>query len=242
MKCLLAAGIRPTVLLTLNRHNLHALDETVHFCRRAGAGGVAVSMLSPMGRGADCYAEFSLDAAEWGEAVRTIRTLQAAYPGFIQAGFCRWSRYPTALEAVRSHGAAAAGAPRTFLPCDAAKTFCAITHDGWVIPCNKFPTYRCGNLRTEKLERIWQSGAMDRIRRLAEQPVAEAGTCAACKYNPVCSGGCRAEAYMAFQSLTAPDPACAVLRDAAVHTIAPQRAPLGARDLARHVPASENTH
>ncbi len=219
IRALVAAGIKPLVLCTLNRHNMHALEATVEHCRQAGASGLSINPLSAVGRGLLCHDELSLEDREWHLAVQSVRRLQAAYAGFVHEGFCHWSDYPHAVEKAEPRGAGNPARVRFLLPCDAAKTFCAVTPDGWVLPCNKFATYRCGNVRTESLSAIWQGDAMERIRSLAGCPVTEARTCSACRYTVVCSGGCRAEAYGAFGTLDAPDPTCAVLPDSAIHAL-----------------------
>jgi SynChlorMet cassette radical SAM/SPASM protein ScmE len=222
IRALVAVGVRPTLLLTLTRHNVEALEPAVAECRRLGAAAVSINPLSPVGRGTGCYDGLRLTPDEWESAAHTIRRLQAEYPRFVQADFLHWSTKPQALE--RAAAATREGRPpraRYLLPCDAAKAFCAITPDGSVLPCNKFDTYRCGSLREESLLAIWQGDAMERIRRLGGCAVAQTSVCASCRYHVVCSGGCRAEAYRAFGRLDAPDPACALLPDAAVHALTP---------------------
>ena len=58
---------------------------------------------------------------------------------------------------------------------------------------------------------------MQRIRDLAQIPTAEAPGCSTCRYSSICFGGCRAEAYLRFGELLAPDPHCSVLADSAIH-------------------------
>jgi radical SAM protein with 4Fe4S-binding SPASM domain len=85
------------------------------------------------------------------------------------------------------------------------------------VPCNKFDGYIGGNLTKEPLADIWRGAAFRQVRGLASQPITAGPTCAACDFQSVCAGGCRAEAYRAFGSLTAPDPACAILDRSAIH-------------------------
>jgi radical SAM protein with 4Fe4S-binding SPASM domain len=214
---LVEVGIKPSILMTLTTHNLDDLRDTVIVCRRLGATNVAIADLSATGRGIACYDALRLSAREWHVAVGRIRRLQAEYPGFVQEGFSFWEEYPERMKKA-SQALVEQEVPRCcLLPCDAAKTFCAITADGWVIPCNKYDSYRCGNLRETDLRSIWLGDRMEAIRKLAQVPVREGEICRMCYYHTVCSGGCRADAYKAFSTLDAPDPACAILAESAIH-------------------------
>jgi radical SAM protein with 4Fe4S-binding SPASM domain len=217
---LVSAGIRPHVLLTLTRRSVAALDETVDECRRLGAASVSINPLWAVGRGAGCYAALAVAPEELRTVADTVQRLNQRDPGFIQSGLGVWEHYPAAARRV-----AAAEAPqeRWMLPCDAAKAFCAIAADGSVMPCNKFEGYTCGNLTEQSLREIWDGEPMERVRSLASCRVKESGTCAACTYNRVCSGGCRAQAYNAYHDLRAPDPACAVLPGSAIHSLSVYR-------------------
>jgi radical SAM protein with 4Fe4S-binding SPASM domain len=217
---LVEAGIQTGVLLVLTKRNVWALEETVEEVRRLGASSLSIGYLAPMGRGAGCCTGLSITASERRAAEGVIRRLQASNTGFVHEGFSYWDDYPRRLQCAREADCkAATSGQRCLLPCDAAKTFCAITADGWVLPCNKFDTYRCGNMREQSLSAIWQGPAMSRIRALSERPVGSVAACGSCTYHPICAGGCRALAYRAFGDLEAPDPSCAVLPDSAVHTL-----------------------
>ncbi len=63
------------------------------------------------------------------------------------------------------------------------------------------------------LQEAWHSDKMETIRQLAQKRVAEGPSCARCKYQHACNGGCRADAYVRFGRFDAPDPGCAALID-----------------------------
>jgi len=180
-------------------------------------------MVSAVGRGGCTYPVLSLAADEMEEFADLIRKVKSEHNRFIKEDFLHWYSLPKALENyIQKRGDGANKLQRTMLPCGAAKTQCAITADGWVVPCNKFHDYHCGNLREESFISIWNNSRMEQIRGLAQKATSDAHGCNDCRYNPVCTGGCRAEAFLHYGDIEAPDPSCAVLPDSAVHTYSKQ--------------------
>lgn len=224
VKILLDHGIRPTILVTVNKFNYDQVVTIVEDLKKLDVQHVAFNLVSAVGRGVCTYPVLNLTQEELYEFADLVREVKAEYKQFVKEDFLHWFSLPKRLdEYMRKKGEGASQLQTKMLPCGAAKTQCAITADGWVVPCNKFTDYRCGNLREDTFLNIWNNSQMGTIRGLAQQQTAGAHGCNECRYSPVCAGGCRAEAFLHFQDIEAPDPGCAVLPDSAVHQY--QRAP-----------------
>lgn len=209
---LLDRGVRPVVLVTVTRWNLERVAETVKALAGLGVGAVAFNLVSGLGR-APCHEELlALRPADLEELAGRLRDARSAHPGLVKEDLLHWFRMSRRLDAGDREAPAA-----RMLPCGAARTSCAVTFDGWVVPCNKLAGLRCGNVRSQSLAEIWAGPAMERVRALADVETSEGPGCGGCRYRAVCAGGCRAEAYLRFGDLLAPDPTCAVLADSAVH-------------------------
>lgn len=90
--------------------------------------------------------------------------------------------------------------------CGAAFGEIAVGPDGAVYPCQSLmgPEFRAGSLVTNSLAEIWEdSEILAQIRAIT---VADIPRCRDCSFRHVCGGGCRALAYNAYRSLTAPIP------------------------------------
>jgi AdoMet-dependent heme synthase len=224
---LLDQGIRPGILVTVNRFNYNQLSNIAQTLKAENVKYVSFNMISAVGRGVCSYPVLTLDGQQLSEAVDSLRKLRAdpEYSSFVGEDLLHWYKLPEKLESYkRALEKGAARRKANMLPCGAGKTMVSIQANGWVIPCNKFTGYRCGNIREDSFLNIWNNERTRRIRGLANKPVSEAHGCGSCDYNSICAGGCRAEAYLHYGDIEAPDPTCSVLPGSAVHQY--QRQPL----------------
>ena len=218
VEILLERNIYPHILVTVTRFNYRHVIQIAAALRGLNVASVSFNPVTRLGRGICNWSMFELGQSELEELARQLSTARSSLGSFVGEDLLHWFQLPQRLERARSnagHGRA------TLLPCGAAKTSCAITADGWVLPCNNFVTYRCGNVRSESLKAIWCSERMSRIRRLEHIPTATGPGCQGCRYNGYCFGGCRALAYLEFGDLIAPDPMCSVLADSGLHGYTP---------------------
>lgn len=217
IKILLDHGIRPTILVTVNKFNYDQVETIVEDLKPMNVQHVAFNLVAAQGRGVCTYPVLNLSQDQLYEFADLIRKVKAEHKQFIKEDYLHWFDLPRRLEEyIRKKGDGVSNL-KNMLPCGAAKSQCAVTAEGWVVPCNKFTDYRCGNIREESFIDIWNNSKMKALRDLAQTPTSAAHGCNDCRYNPVCSGGCRAEAFLHFQDIKAPDPSCAVLPDSAVH-------------------------
>lgn len=218
VKVLLNHGIRPTILVTVNKFNYDQVETIVEDLKKLNVQHVAFNLVSSVGRGVCTYPVLNLDQEQLYEFADLVRVVKAEHKEFVKEDFLHWFSLPKRLDDyMRKQGDGASNLQSKMLPCGAAKTQCAIMADGRVVPCNKFTDYTCGNLRESSFLDIWNDTQMGRIRGLAQKPTTVAHGCDACRYSPVCAGGCRAEAFLHYGDIEAPDPGCAVLPDSAVH-------------------------
>ena len=219
IETLIRFGIRPAILATVTRQSFPFVMEMVEEVSRLGVMNVAFNLVSAVGRGGCTYPTVSLSTDDIHAFSENVRAAQSQYgSSFVKEDVLHWYTLPERRDkflGMLEAGETAKG--KTMLPCGAAKTACSITADGWVIPCNKFTGYRCGSLREDSFINIWNGQMMNRLRSLATKPTSESTGCSSCGYNGVCAGGCRAEAFLHFGDIEAPDPGCAVLPDSAVH-------------------------
>lgn len=218
VKVLLDHGIRPTILVTVNKFNYDQVETIVEDLKKLDVQHVAFNLVSAVGRGVCTYPVLNLSQEQLNEFADLIRVVKAEHKGFVKEDFLHWFALPKRLDDyMRKQGDGASQVQKKMLPCGAAKTQCAITADGYVVPCNKFTDYHCGNLRENSFLNIWNDTQMGKIRALAQESTTDAHGCNECRYSPVCSGGCRAEAFLHYGDIEAPDPGCSVLSDSAVH-------------------------
>jgi SynChlorMet cassette radical SAM/SPASM protein ScmE len=86
LKLLKEAGFPLTVRTTINRHNLHDLENVARLLlEEIGLPSFSTNDAMPMGAGCDNQGDISLTSAEKLEAMRIMQRLQARYPGRLQA-------------------------------------------------------------------------------------------------------------------------------------------------------------
>ena len=223
IRTLLSRDIRPTVLVTVSHLNLDHLPAALEMLGELGVAGVSFNPVSNLGR-QTCQR----DVLELG-ARMTCGRLRRVCGRHARRGRS-WSRRTSCTGSTSPPGCARRRYGRHrphLLPCGAARTSCAITPSGGVVPCNKLAGYPCGDLRRDRLADIRHGEPMRACATWPSCPTSAAPGCAPCPLSSVCAGGCRAEAYLRFHDLMAPDPRCAVLRESAIPPFMPFREPEG---------------
>ena len=92
--------------------------------------------------------------------------------------------------------------------CFAGKGSMVISANGMVSPCGFLPVQMqfnsSDNIKEKKIKDIWDNGTkFNRLRQLTGNQ-----KCLACKYYPVCRGGCIARIIYAGKKITDVDPWC----------------------------------
>jgi len=87
--------------------------------------------------------------------------------------------------------------------CGAGRCYCALQPNGDVAPCVYIPSLVAGNLRTERLDKIWECDLFT----LLSDRTDRGGHCRTCTFR-ACCGGCRARALAYTSDITEGDPGC----------------------------------
>jgi radical SAM protein with 4Fe4S-binding SPASM domain len=102
-------------------------------------------------------------------------------------------------------------AEKPLYTCNAAKTWCAIDSQGYVLPCTLMinpeavSTLHPQNILEEGLQSIWLNSTLLEKQR---NPSFLEGKCSHCPELDSCQGGCRAYAFAVTGDIHAPDPIC----------------------------------
>lgn len=195
---LAAAGVPVAISCTVTRHNFRRLRPVAVLGREYGAD-ISFTSVTALGRAAPGFAELALDAGDRRWLAGELLDMKAGVWEHVGGDLTSF-----AFDLLPPP----AGGGATLLPCGAAKEACAITADGWMLPCNKMPAFRGGNVKSEDIKAVWNSAPLREVRALDGQPVRMIRECADCRHIPNCSGGCRAEAYLATGSLYGRTPSC----------------------------------
>ena len=87
--------------------------------------------------------------------------------------------------------------------CGAGRCYCAIQPNGDVTPCVYIPSLVVGNLRNQRLGRIWDCEVFSLLSDRADR----GGHCGSCNFRAYC-GGCRARALAYTGDIKEGDPGC----------------------------------
>jgi radical SAM protein with 4Fe4S-binding SPASM domain len=120
-----------------------------------------------------------------------------------QAHVMRQKAPQSGVEVPRGRGSSAEGMSAVTKGCLAGQHVCFISHTGQVYPCGYLPI-SSGNIRTTRLDRIWDTSEMFATLR---DPDLLVGKCGICGFRTVC-GGCRARAYAVSGDYLAEEPFC----------------------------------
>jgi radical SAM protein with 4Fe4S-binding SPASM domain len=99
--------------------------------------------------------------------------------------------------------------PQRLFMCGAGYKFFALKANGDVIPCNAMLDVVIGNIHKDSICNILaNSPIMVGLRNLRTHRVSEIPGCADCPENPICDGGCRADAFNLTDEIGSPHPCC----------------------------------
>jgi AdoMet-dependent heme synthase len=208
-------GIKVNVNCVVGRNNYEHLPQLADLLDEHGLSELHLIRMAPIGY-ATCHPGLLLDAEAQRAAWKTVEDLRTRERKLKvrPADLMYWEGYE---ETVRHYQDREPGDPPTLLSCSAGKDQCAITADGYVVPCNFLMEYPCGNVREQDVIEIWQrSQRLQEFRDLRHVPVTDVPECASCRFNRFCPGGCRAIALATSGSLTGCDRSCIYLEDQGV--------------------------
>ena len=200
LRLLKEAGFPVIVRVTINRHNLHDLEDIAHLLlEEIGLPSFSTNEAMPIGSGCRNEREVSLTPAEQLEAMNTIGRLLERYPGRLnaQAGPQAKRKAYAEMEHARRTGEKATTWMMGYLTaCGCIFSNLDILHDGTIVPCHMLSGVTLGNLLVDSLQEVWHSHPTLRaLRERRNIPMQSVPGCADCEWVLYCNGGCPGLAY-----------------------------------------------
>lgn len=198
IRALLAAGVQVQIRVTINRYNVHHLEETARFLlEELHLPAFSTNSASHMGLCRKNSDEIQLTVEERSYAMKTLLQLLKEYPGRISAAAGplaearMWSKMLQAYEQKQpmSH--------RGFLTgCGGIFNKLGVRADGVVVPCLLLNHMALGRVNQDDFKEIFQSHpVLQKLRARYQMPIAQFEFCNACEYAPYCTGSCPGTSY-----------------------------------------------
>ena len=198
IKNLVAAGIRPQVILTVMQKNRHQVEAIVRLAESLGAGSVKYNVMMPCARGEDMHQrgealsmEDLVTLAQWVENDLAPRSS-------IRLVF----HHPSAFRPLgKLYGDSRDGCSRCGI-----FNILGVLSDGSYALCGigaQVPELVFGHASRDRLEDVWRDNPV--LREIREGlPWKMEGICGECMMKSVCLGSCVAQNYYSSKNLFAP--------------------------------------
>ncbi|MHC4872778.1 MAG: radical SAM protein [Planctomycetota bacterium] len=183
-------GLEFQINTTVHAGNAGELEDISRLVLELGAVGWDLFLLVPTGRGRGLTGQ-ELDAPAYEKTLCWIRDKALAYP------------LPIKVTCAPHYVRIAEEAGLKGTPCLGGKSFVFVSHRGEVQICG-FLDVPAGNIRKEKLSKIWKDSAL--FQELRDYSCYK-GKCGVCEFVKRC-GGCRARAYASTGDYLGPEPYC----------------------------------
>lgn len=212
LRLLKEAGFPLTVRVTINRHNLHDLEDIARLLLEdMGLPSFSTNDAMPIGTGCTYSEEIALDAHEMEVAMDALDRLQAKYPGRLQAqaGPQAKRKMHAEMEHARATGERARGWQMGCLSgCGTVFSRIDILHNGTIVPCNMLPGLILGNIVTDDLATIWHTHpTLHALRSRRGIPMHEVSGCSDCEWASYCNGSCPGLAHQLTGDFNRANPA-----------------------------------
>ncbi len=200
LRLLKKANLPLNVRVTINRHNLHDLENVAAMLlEEVGLPSISTNSAMPMGAACANQEDIALTPAEKLEAMHILERLSAKYPGRLQAAAgpqANQKMYAEMEHASKTGEKTKRWEMGTLSACGCIFSKLAILHDGTVVPCHILHGVSLGNITTDSLEKIWQEHpALQSLRARRVIPMSRVPGCETCKWNSYCNGSCPGMAY-----------------------------------------------
>lgn len=204
--------VRVNANFVVSKLNVHELVPTIALLDEMGVDRISVGLLHPQGRYLDNVSVLAPSMNEVIEVVKQIEEARKLYPSFSISANEIIGRADYFKRAVRLSQEAPTSCDVTEAPamasiCSAGSSACAITCEGWVVPCCYCEGIEEYNVRAVSLREAWEkSSSLQLMRKLKETPANALDGCSGCELAQACSPGCRAAAFRLTGSLAACNP------------------------------------
>lgn len=204
-----AAGVNTTVRVTINRHNVHHLEDTACFLlEEKGLAGFSTNAADYQGLCRE-NSDIQLNNEERVIAMETLVRLNKKYHNRITggAGPLADARLWTAMEEARRSGVEQFPRGGALTACGCVWNRLAVRPDGVMVPCNQMSHIELGHINRDSLTTVWHDHPeMQRLRQRHTIPLSTFAECRDCSYMPYCTGNCPALAHSLSGDAYAPSP------------------------------------
>lgn len=210
LKLLKESGFPVTVRVTINRHNVHDLENIAKLLiDDIGLKGFSTNEAEQMGS-ARCYGQdVVLTEKERRKAMTALVRVNKEYRGRIsaQAGPLSRAAFFADIEERLARGEKGKPGRGTLCSCGGVFNKMAILHDGTMVPCNMLPALTMGTVGVNPVRDAWlYHPSINVVRQRRQIPLSALETCRGCPYIGFCTGGCPASVMNKFGKLNAIDP------------------------------------
>jgi SynChlorMet cassette radical SAM/SPASM protein ScmE len=200
LRLLKEAGFPVTVRTTINRHNLHDLDNIARLLLEdVGLPSFTTNEAMPMGAGCDNQGDITLTALEKMEAMRTLQRLLARYPGRLSANAGPQAKIEmyADMERGRQTGEKTTRWQMGYLTaCGCIYSKLDVLHDGTIVPCHVLHQLSLGHIEADSFEEIWHTHpVVQSLRARRSISMQEVAGCMGCEWAEYCNGSCPGLAY-----------------------------------------------
>ncbi len=200
LQLLKETGFPVAVRMTINRHNLHDVENTAHLLLdEVALSSFGTNEAALIGAGCHNQGQIALTAGEELEAMETLAGLLERYPGRLtaQAGPQAKRKAYAEMEQARQTGEKSARWTMGYLTaCGGVFSKLGVLHDGTIVPCHILHGLALGNIATDSLREIWHTHpALKGLRERRSIPMQQVPGCEDCEWAPYCNGGCPGVPY-----------------------------------------------
>lgn len=194
LRLLKDAGFPVTVRVTINKYNLHDLENIAYLLLEdIGLSAFSTNEASLIGAGCTNQDQVALNVSEQIQAMKILSDLLERYPGRItaNAGPLAKVRMYAQMEEARRTGVKNSYTTGYLTSCGSLFSRLAILHDGAIVPCTMLHTLILGNIVTDSLEEIWLSHpTLQALRERRNIPLRCTPGCEDCEWANYCTGNC----------------------------------------------------
>ena len=204
------AGIYLVGLMVVTKHNISTVVETIEGLRKIGFKEIGIQQLHCSTRNSvETFKSLNPTVLEYENLSLEIIKYQSNHSDilidtgeicFFQSRREAYTRKCDPKELYK---------PQRVFMCGAGYEVFAIKVNGDVVPCNAMLDHICGNIYRDSIQNILvKSKNILQMRHLRETRVDQIDGCMNCDFNPICDGGCRADAYNLTGEWFSPHPNC----------------------------------
>ena len=195
LKLLVREGFPVTVRVTVNRHNLHDLENTAALLLdEIGLQSFTTGEAFPMGAACGNRSEVVLTPQEQFQAMKILAPLAEKYNGriYAMAGPQAKRRMYAEMEQAMATGVKTTRWGMGYLSgCGCVSHKLDVMHNGDIVPCHLLYEHVLGNVLTDSFGDIWRNHeVVSRLRSRHEIPTSAIPGCEDCMWAPYCNASC----------------------------------------------------